>query len=1089
MPKRLKILFLEEKVKDLEMIQRLLKQEDINFTSQVSIDRPSYLLALQNFKPDVILANHSLPQFNSVEALEIMQDQRPGTAFLLVTDPVSEEFAVAVIKKGADDYILKAQLDRLPEAIQSALKHRLTKKEKKTNGHVATSTGKNSEEKYRDLIENTNDIICTHDLDGKILFVNKAAEKIIGATFNPQMNLRILDILSPDTKNKFYDYLDYIKKEGQAHGLMKVQTFTGEILIWEYNNRLITIGTDSPFIHGHARDITELKKSEQKYRTTLQRITEGFVALDKNLCCTYINEKAGEIFGCAPENLIAKNIWTEFPETVGQAFLKGCEKAMTEQLNVYFEEYYPSFDKWFENHIYPSPEGLSIYFSDISERKKFNTILSENNKFIESIVNASPHIIYIYDLVEMRNVYVNRGIDKILNYSEKEIKHLASGVLTALMHPDDFDNYVANIYPRYALLADRQQLVHDYRMRHKDGGWRMLRSNESIFSRQPDGSPKQIFGSCEDITNAQKVESQLAGEKKVLEMAALGKPLPEILETIVLNYESYSQDTLCSILLPDKEGTHLLLGAGPSMPPAYNKAIDGGSIGPAERSCGTAAYRKERVIVSDIANDPLWKDYRALALSHGLKSCWSTPIFSIHRVLIATFAVYYRTCREPDNEDLASIDWASNQVSIILEKHNSEQRIRMSEEKYRQLVEQASDGIFIANSNFQYIDANVMACAMLGYTKEELLKFTIKDLAYLEPGERPLRLNEMQDRKAIVQERKLRRNDGTLLDVEINATRMRDGNFLSFVRDISERKKVGRLIKESEEKYRNLIEQAADPIVSYQADGKLIDANESFYKISGYSRSQVPDLSISDLVFAEDLIGNPFNWKALKSGLTVINERRLKCRDGSAVDVELNSRMLPNGTFMLIGRDLTERKKTKKIIEDSEKKYRNLVEQASDGIIQINEWGQIILVNAALCHLLGYTNTEFMKLRIEDTYAETEKHLAQQRREQVIEKGLLSFERMLVRKDSTLVSVEITLSKIGEGQLLGMVRDITERKAAEEKIAKLNNDLELRVKERTAELEIANKELAEINDLFLGREARIIELKEALAELQKKQNP
>lgn len=109
---------------------------------------------------------------------------------------------------------------------------------------------------------------------------------------------------------------------------------------------------------------------EGMLRVVFERISDGFVALDANWCYTYMNKRAGEIFNRDPETMIGKHIWTEFPEGVGQLFYKASYKAMAEQIYVEQEEYYPALGKWFINHIYPSPNGLSIYFNDITERKK-----------------------------------------------------------------------------------------------------------------------------------------------------------------------------------------------------------------------------------------------------------------------------------------------------------------------------------------------------------------------------------------------------------------------------------------------------------------------------------------------------------------------------------------------------------------------------------------------------------------------------------------------------------------------------------------------------------------------------------------------
>ena len=128
-------------------------------------------------------------------------------------------------------------------------------------------------------------------------------------------------------------------------------------------------------------DITQRKREDEERRQVFERITDAFVALDTHWVYTYVNTKAAQIFGRRPEDLIGKHIWTEFPEAVGLQFEKTYRTAMAEQQPMMLEEYYPPYDRWFENRIYPSPEGLTIYFHDITERvRQQNALLQRANQ-------------------------------------------------------------------------------------------------------------------------------------------------------------------------------------------------------------------------------------------------------------------------------------------------------------------------------------------------------------------------------------------------------------------------------------------------------------------------------------------------------------------------------------------------------------------------------------------------------------------------------------------------------------------------------------------------------------------------------------
>lgn len=136
-----------------------------------------------------------------------------------------------------------------------------------------------------------------------------------------------------------------------------------------------------------------------------------------------------------------------------------------------------------------------------------------------------------------------------------------------------------------------------------------------------------------------------------------GDSLEHVLNRHLLAVEqNFDGELITSILLVSADGKRLAHGAGPSLPMAYREAIDGAEIGPCAGSCGTAAYFGRPVYVTDIASDPLWADYRDVALPHGFRSCWSTPIRDDNGSVIATFATYHRTVGAPTAEEIDAIE-------------------------------------------------------------------------------------------------------------------------------------------------------------------------------------------------------------------------------------------------------------------------------------------------------------------------------------------------------------------------------------------------------------------------------------------------
>ncbi len=201
------------------------------------------------------------------------------------------------------------------------------------------------------------------------------------------------------------------------------------------------------------------------------------------------------------------------------------------------------------------------------------------------------------------------------------------------------------------------------------------------------GDISHYIGTTVDITARKHAEALLAGEKRLLEMVARGDLLARILDALCRLVEERSSGALCSILLLEPNGDRLRHGAAPNLPKAYVDAIDGSVIGPSAGSCGTAAYRAKSVIVSDIATDPLWADYRGVALPHELRACWSSPILSSDGQVLGTFAIYYREPRSPTPQQLEIIEQITHLASIALERKRAEEALRASEQVARGQVE------------------------------------------------------------------------------------------------------------------------------------------------------------------------------------------------------------------------------------------------------------------------------------------------------------------------------------------------------------------------------------------------------------------
>ncbi len=179
-------------------------------------------------------------------------------------------------------------------------------------------------------------------------------------------------------------------------------------------------------------------------------------------------------------------------------------------------------------------------------------------------------------------------------------------------------------------------------------------------------------------------ERLLAKQATTMEMILGGSYLKDVLEHIAAVVEEQAPGARCSILLLDKDGSTLRHGAAPSLPPAYNHAVDGISIGPRVGSCGRAAFTGEEVSVSDIATDPLWDNYRDLALVYGLRACFSSPIANADGKTLGTFALYYDHPTEPPSKHLEVVRLFTHLAGLAVERRVAEERGAELENQLRQ---------------------------------------------------------------------------------------------------------------------------------------------------------------------------------------------------------------------------------------------------------------------------------------------------------------------------------------------------------------------------------------------------------------------
>lgn len=448
MEKKLNILILEDNPTDAELITYALRKEGMQFESMWVDNRADFVAALTKNTFDIILSDNSLPQFEAREAVQIVRSMLPDMPFILVTGTVHEDFIISIMKLGIDDYILKDRLKRLPSAIENALQNRQAAREKQK----AELELKESEQKYRSMIERISDGFFVLDYDWNFQYVNKVASDLFQ---RPQTELLGKNIWAefPETVNgAVYHFLQkalYTQKEQFWEGFSNAFQKWAQISAYPSNEGLVV----------YYRDITETKeaeqafqKSQQQYKEMVERITDGFYALDNDFRYLFLNEKAGEIILHKPEEVLGKTVWEIFPDLVGTELYKNFLRARDEQVYVHFTEHYEATGIWKDIQLYPSPDGLSVFVKDISEQKKSELAVKESEEVRNLIMSSALDAIICVNN-ENRFIFWNKRAEELFGWTFGEIKN---ETLTTTIIPQQHRSAHAHAMEHYLVTGKKK---------------------------------------------------------------------------------------------------------------------------------------------------------------------------------------------------------------------------------------------------------------------------------------------------------------------------------------------------------------------------------------------------------------------------------------------------------------------------------------------------------------------------------------------------------------------------------------------------------------------------------------------------------
>ncbi len=758
----------------------------------------------------------------------------------------------------------------------------------------------------------------------RFIYVNSTAGVITGYSIQELLSMNVWDVFHPDVR-------DLVRERALARQ-------RGEEVPSTYEARLVGKNGEEKWVHITARvityqgeravlitafDITErrraeeaLRESEAMFRTLAEAVAVG-IYIYREGRLVYANPAAEAIGGYSKEELLSLDPWEsvhpDYRDEIKRrniARLKGDLSPSRYEMKILTKA---GEERWVDVTTavinYQRQSSVLATSFDITERKRAEEALRESQRFAQQITDLIPDVVYVYDIEEQRNVYANRNIGLSLGYTQEEIESLGAGFMPQAMHTDDWPLFLDQLN-FVSSLGDGEILGFEYRMRHKDGEWRWFHSRDTVFSRLSDGSVKQIIGTATDITERKRAEDALRESE-----------------------------------------------------------------------------------------ERFFKAFNASPMSMG--------------------------------------------------------------------INRLTDGA--------YIDVNEAALRESGFSREELLGKTPEELGIWMTTEDRRRMALVMRKEGRIRDFEVRhrRRSGeeriSLMSAEIIETAGQKC-LLTTAFDITERKRAEDALRESEERFSKAFQ--ASPLTMTIAaldDGCIIAANESFLRATGFRREEVVGRTATELgLWADPQEREDFMRRVIEQGEARDVEMVNRTKSGeertgllSGVVIELGGEQC----VLFTGSDITERKRAERALRESEKRFRALIENSFDVIIMFDASGKILYTSPSVTRVLGYYPEELVgRIGIDLLHPQEMKRSAK-----IFDRitrnprSVVEVTNKLLHRNGSYRTLQVIgtnlLDEPGVEAVVSNLRDITDRVEAEEEVRRLNEELEHRVVERTAQLQAVNREL------------------------------
>jgi PAS domain S-box-containing protein len=525
-------------------------------------------------------------------------------------------------------------------------------------------------------------------------------------------------------------------------------------------------------------------------------------------------------------------------------------------------------------HILQDSNNVLVVAQDITSKIKAEEELKQSNERFLLASRASSDAIYDWNLVT-NDIYWSEGLQTLFGFNPREVP---VSLWENLIHPDDRDAVRNSIQ---SSLTDSQKAFwkKEYRFAKSDGNFSYV-LDRGFIMRDKDQKPYRMIGSMQDITERKYAEEILSLERSVLELSnRTDVDLKYLVETLLNGWEEIHEEAYTSLLLLKEDNT-IESFVAPKLPVTFSSSINGLKIGPRAGSCGSAMWRKETVIVEDINTDPLWQQYKPLALQHGLQSCWSLPIIHTSGKVMGSFAVYYKKIKGPSPAELNTLKRMRNIIRILMEYHWSLDEIKKVNERFDIVIKATHDLIWDWNleANIIYRDA-VGLQTVYGVSDNSSIERIEQWISHIHPDDLDRvqkivsEILQAKEQNNFDIEYRFKKDDGTYSFVYDRGMILRNEEgkpvrIIGAAQNITERKNLEEELLRNELEKQKAINQATVDSQEMERTEIGKELHDNVNQILTTTKLYL-DLALSNKELKDELIG-----KSSKNIISVINEIR-----------------------------------------------------------------------------------------------------------------------------------------------------------------------------------------------------------------------